>query len=230
MKPDSNLDALLQDGYSFKCEMPKGYRMHGVQEVTISTHRIGELIVPSGEIIACDPLIGPDTRYYFKKTIKPGIYPVIVSVADFQPSGHISIACAVLRISDEKPIRWEPAFIYEPNPNRTDDRITYGVDAGTGCFMDLDAAQILEELTSDEDAFEGCCDRILAEMEKNFFGKHRTAGWANIRVSEDIEGNIITFSSGWGDGGYASFWGHDAEDNLTSLVTDFALFSSDGAT
>jgi hypothetical protein len=227
MKPDSNLNALLQDGYSYK-NMPN-YGRPGVQDVTISTHQIGDLIVPSGEIIACDPLIGPDTRYYFQKTIEPGHYPVIVSVAEFQPSGETRIACAMLRVSDETPVRWEPAFITEPNPNRTDDRITYGVDAGTGSFMDLDAAQILEELFSSYDEFEEFCDRILAEMDKNSIGRYRTAGWANMRVSDDIEGNIITFSSGWGDGGYASFWGYDAKDKLTSLVTDFALFPDNDA-
>ncbi|HEX8177209.1 MAG TPA: DUF4241 domain-containing protein [Pyrinomonadaceae bacterium] len=227
MKPYSNLDAVLQDGYSFR-NMPN-YGRPDVQDATISTHQIGELIVPSGEIIACDPLIGPDTRYYFKKTVTPGHYPVIVSVANFQPSGESRFACAMLRISDKSPVRWEVASINEPNTNQTEDRISYSVDAGTGCFMDLDAAQVLEELTTDADEFESCCDRILAEMDKHSFGKYRTAGWVNMRVSDDIEGNIITFSSGWGDGGYASFWGYDAAGKLTSLVTDFALFPDNGA-
>ena len=227
MKPDSNLNELLQDGYSYK-NMPN-YGRPGVQDVTISTHQIGELILTSGRIIACDPLIGPDTRYYFKKTLELGRYPVIVSVADFQPSGEARFACAMLRIGDKTPVRWEIAFINEPNINQTDDQVFYGVDAGTGCFVDSDAAQILEDLFPDEDQFEGFCDRILAEMENNSFGKHRTAGWANMQVSEASEANIITFSSGWGDGGYASFWGYDASGNLTGLVTDFALFPTEGA-
>jgi len=224
MKPLSNLDGIIQDGYSFKCAMPEGWGMSGVQDVTISTHQIGELVVPSGKIIACDPLIGPDTRYYFKKTIEPGHYPVIVSVADFQPHADTRIACAMLRISDGTPVRWESAFI-----NEKDDRITYGVDAGTGCFVDLDAAQILEDLFSDEDEFEGLCDLILAEMKNNSLGKYRTAGWANMQINKDTEANIITFTSGWGDGGYASFWGYDERGKLTSLVTDFALFPKNSA-
>jgi len=48
---------------------------------------------------------------------------------------------------------------------------------------------------------------------------------ANIKVSERTEANVITFSSGWGDGGYASFWGYDALGDLTCLVTDFNLFN-----
>ena len=47
-----------------------------------------------------------------------------------------------------------------------------------------------------------------------------------MKVSNATEANLIAFSSGWGDGGYASFWGYDEKDNITSLVTDFALFPS----
>jgi hypothetical protein len=180
MKPDSNLDALLQDGYSLK-NVPNYGRL-GVQDVAISIHQIGELILTSGRIIACDPLMGPDTRYYFKKTIEPGRYPVIVSVANFQSSGETHIACAMLRISDRTPVRWEAAFINEPNPKRADDQVFYGVDAGTGCFVDLDAAQILDYVFPD---FEGFCDRIVAEMESSSFGKYGSAGWANIQVNVD---------------------------------------------
>ena len=226
MRPISDLNAILQDGYALQYD----WKSQGLQNVTISTRQIGELILTSGRIIACDPLIGPDTRYHFKKTVKPGRYPVIVGVADFQPLGNARFACAMLRISGEAPVRWEVAFINEPDTNQTDDHTAYGVDAGTGCFMDLDAAQILEGLFPEEDEFEEFCDQVIAEMEKNSFGKHPgTAGWANMRVSDNTEANIITFSSGWGDGGYASFWGYDGSGNLTSLVTDFALFPADGA-
>ncbi len=233
MKPFSDLDAILKDSYSLQCD----WEHQGLQNVTISTHQIGELILTSGRIIACDPLIVPDTRYHLKKIVKPGHYPVIVSVADFQPADDTRFACAMLKFSDDITVRWEIALINEPDTNQTDDRTAYGVDAGTGCFVDWDAAEIIESLVSleilypEKDEFEEFCDRVIAEIEKNSFGKHLlTAGWANMQVSEATEANIIAFSSGWGDGGYASFWGYDATDNLTRLVTDFALFSKDEGT
>jgi hypothetical protein len=226
MKPLSDLNAILKDWYSLQYD----WEYVGFQNVTISTHQIGKLILTSGRIIPCDPLIGPDTRYHLKKNVKPGHYPVIVSVADFQPAGDTRFACATLRFSDALTVKWEIALINEPDPNQTDDRTHYGVDAGTGCFVDWDAAQILEDLFPVEDEFEEFCDRMLAEMDKNSFGKHLTAGWANMQVSDDTEANIIAFSSGWGDGGYASFWGYDEAGNLTSLVTDFALFAKNEET
>ena len=106
MKPISNLNVILQQGYSLQYD----WKNYGLQNVAISTHKIGELILTSGRIVACDPLIVPDARYHLKKTVKPGFYPVIVSVADFQPVGDTRFACAMVRISDEAAIRWEVAL------------------------------------------------------------------------------------------------------------------------
>src|SRR5262245_14668535 len=169
MKPISNLNAILQNGYSLQYD----WENYGLQNVSISTHQIGELILTSGRIIACDPLIVPDARYHLKKTVKPGRYPVIVSLADFQPVGDSRFACAMLRISDNPTVKWEVALINEPDPNQSDDRTCYGVDAGTGCFVDWDAAEIIADLVSleisypEKDEFEMFCDRVIAEMEKN---------------------------------------------------------------
>jgi len=226
MEPFSDLNAILKDGSCLQYD----WQYQGLQNVTISTHQIGKLVLTSGRIIACDPLIGPDTRYHFKKTIEPGRYPLIVSVADFQPIGDTRFACAMLRISDEPTAHWEVAAINEPALAQTNDRTACGVDAGTASFMDCEAALILERLFPNEVLFEGFCDRITAEMEKNSFRKHSvTTGWADMQVSEATEANMIAFSSGWGDGGYASFWGYDARGTLTSLVTDFALFPGNDA-
>ena len=67
MKPFSNLDAIIQDGCSFKCEMPDGYGMPGVQDVRISTHQIGKLILTSGKVLAWDLLMGPDEAILSKR-------------------------------------------------------------------------------------------------------------------------------------------------------------------
>lgn len=223
MQPFSDLNAILQDGYSFQTEIYEGmYRVP--QTSTISTHRIGDLILTSGKILACDLLIVPDSRYYFIREIKPGRYPIILSVADFQPSGDTRIACAMMQITDEPTIKWEVATINNPDPNQTEQIISYGVDSGTGCFMDLDAAEAVNNQFPELDEFEEFCDQITTAMEKNSFSEHRIGHWADARINNQIESNIIIFSSGWGDGGYASFWGYGASGNVTCLVTDFALF------
>ncbi len=227
MNPISDLNAILQDGNCLDYDW-LGY---GPQKGCISIHQAGELVLTSGRIVPCDPLIVPDTRYDLKKRIEPGRYPVLLSAAEFQPIGDTRFACAKLQISDKPTARWEIALMNDPDPHQAEDLITYGVDAGTGCFLDYDAAEIIADLVStrivypDKDEFDLFCDRVLAQMEQNSLGKYPlTAGWANMKLSEDTEANIISFSSGWGDGGYPSFWGYDVSGELTCLVTDFGLF------
>ncbi len=228
MQPFSDLNAILQDGYSFQSEVYK-WLSPLPQKITISTHQIGDLILTSGKILACDLLIVPDSRYYFIKEIKPGRYPIILSVADFQPLGDARIACAMVQITDEPTIKWEVAAMNNPSPNKTEEIISYGVDSGTGSFMDLDAAEAVNNQFPELNEFEEFCDQVTSAMEKNSLSKHRL-DWAEARVNNEMEANIIIFGSGWGDGGYASFWGYGASENLTCLVTDFALFPTKEAT
>lgn len=146
MKPFSNLDALLQDGYSFRYNSPTD----GAQDVTISVDPVGKLVLTSGKLLAWDLLMVPDDRYCLKKTLRPGRYPVYVSVAEFHPDGDTRVACAMLRISEEPTVRWEAAAVNEPDPEQTEERYSYGVDSGTGSFMDVDVAQILAPLVWEE--------------------------------------------------------------------------------
>ena len=224
MKPFSNLDALLQDGHSFQYISSS----EGAQEVKISVDPVGKLVLTSGKLLAWDLLMIPDDRYCFKKLLQPGRYPVYVSVAEFHPGGDARVACAMLRISEEPTVRWEVAAVCEPGAEQTEEGYGYGVDSGTGSFMDVEVAQLLAPLVwegeGEHNKFEEFCDKVLAEMQLNSCGLYGSASWADILVDESTGANVITFSSGWGDGGYASFWGYDAAGELTSLVTDFALF------
>jgi hypothetical protein len=237
--PFSDLKAILTNGHILQYDIPN----YGRQKVTISIHQIGELVLTSGTIVAWDPLMGPDMRYYLEKALKPGRYTVILSAAYFQPVNYSRLACAMLRISERPTVSWEPAIIHEPNSAREKKRNSYNVDSGTGCFMDLDAARVVAALQSADlralraseenrtpepaSRFEQeFCDKVTAEMDRHTIGSSRTGFWANVRVSNATEANVIAFSSGWGDGSYASFWGHDASGNVTSLVTDFDLFSA----
>jgi hypothetical protein len=69
---------------------------------------------------------------------------------------------------------------------KKDEFFGYPVNAGTGCFMDAEAASIFlkkfeDEVFSYDYAFS---DFVLAEMEKNYV---QTWEWANIKT-EEIKG------------------------------------------
>ena len=223
MQPFTDLNRIFDEGYSFKYDMPN----YGIQNVTISTHHIGDLILTSGKLLPWDLLVIPDDRYCLKRTLNPGRYPVLLSVANFVPVGETRVACAMLKIGEGTPVRWEAALVDEPNPDGGEE-YSYGVDSGTGSFMDADVAHVLAPLvwkhSGDRDQFEEFCDRVLADMAKHSFGVHIAGDWADIKVNDDTGANVIVFSSGWGDGGYPSFWGYDESGNVIRLVTDFALF------
>lgn len=90
----------------------------------------------------------------------------------------------------------------------------YGVDAGTGAFMDITGAEELSSfLTQKEDNYE----RLIEEMELTY--KH-TRNWLLWQRGDN---NVAMFSSGWGDGYYASYIGYDGDNNICRLVTDFGV-------
>lgn len=237
------------DGYTFYHDYP----YFGLSEVTFSTYEMGELNLTSGRIVACDPSLQEALRCPFTKSVEPGRYPVFFSVAYPEVSGYSNIACVMVRFREAAAIRWELAQIRVPGSEKCGE--VYGVDTGLGCFMDMDAAEVLYELkafTPQEEAdihaawltqnnrqsseaigrasagawdySQECFYQPLhAEMEKN---ATRPPGhdWANVQVSDRTQANIVAFSSGCGDGAYASYWGYDSAGNLVSLLTDFSLF------
>lgn len=177
-------------------------------------HQIGDLVIPTGFIIACDPFVNFDS-FAFKTQIPVGTFPVILSVANFGDDQRV--AYAKLQISDKPAIRWELALLPNQDINLLEKGEVFGypVDAGTGSFMDAETARIFSD-KADEDF----ADFMIKEMEKNYV---HTWDWANFKFEETV-GNLITFKSGFGDGVYASYFGFDQNDEITCLVTDFALF------
>ncbi|WP_280948368.1 DUF4241 domain-containing protein [Mesorhizobium sp. LSHC422A00] len=65
---------------------------------------MGELELPTGEIIACDPLITGLERPVFSRKVRPGCYPVTLLEAQGR------VAAAVLRFGTGLPVRsWLPS-------------------------------------------------------------------------------------------------------------------------
>jgi tetratricopeptide (TPR) repeat protein len=132
----------FRDGYTFYRDFPH----FGISEVTFSTYELGELNLTSGHIVTCDPSIEEAYRCPFIQCVEPGQYPVFLSVAYEEISGYANIACAMIRFREEAAIRWELAQIHVPGSSGSGE--VYGVDSGKGCFMDVDAAEVLFELRS----------------------------------------------------------------------------------
>lgn len=211
--PVSNdyLAAVLHDNYT-------------VGDVTLRHHRVGDLQLPTGQLVACDPLTNPD-RPAFTTQLPPGTYPVILAIAQIEERMVIkdeefmftdeSIAFSVIRLKETSPVHWNMMTLAEQETETLEEGEFFGypVDAGMGCFMDHSTALLLSELLSSD---EGTVDTIIQQV-------HGSDGF-DMKLGE---ANSILFRSGYGDGSYPTYAGIDAEGEIAAVVTDFWVMPED---
>jgi hypothetical protein len=179
---------------------------------TLRRHDAGSLLLPTGRIVACDPSVISGEEEAFVRTVPPGSYPVALVIAsDAAPA---RVAAAIIRFGDAAPVSWERARTAEDE----DLAMTgYGVDSATGCFLDSSALAIVSTDLEPSGEWERLIDEALeASPDDDWFS-------ADIPVSQSPPTNAIVFSSGLGDGLYASWFGLDAAGNAACLLTDFEV-------
>lgn len=175
----------------------------------------GRLRLPSGRITACDPFVGID-RPPFAVALPKGEYPVRLALIE-GTFGDGRVAFARVDFSSAPVVRWEMAVSEGQNPVvlKDDSYFGYPVDAGTGSFVDADAAQAAAaRMKGDESWSQSWIDAGTSDS--------KIKGVPRFFLAVDAgPGNIIMFQSGWGDGFYASWFGYDADGKVAALVTDF---------
>lgn len=201
-----------------------------VENTPIELLEIGELNVPSGEIVVCDPLVYSNTLPLSKK-VKPGKYPIKIYIAKTKESGD-RYAIAKLEFNENKAEKWVMALRTEDDINElTDDADYFGfpVDAGLGGFFDFQAGKEYQKFESDfmkanpdGNIYD---DFFASEFKKNAKDQNNPkdiGDWINFSLPNS-ELNITMFHSGYGDGMYPSYWGIDKEGEIVSLVIDFLV-------
>ena len=179
---------------------------------------LGALVLPTGRLFACDPLCACPYEA-FTVTVPRGRYPVILSVAHYEGSGDQRVAFAMVRFSRRTPVSWEMAHLRDQDVQelKVDEIFGYPVDSGTGCFMDPTVGRLLRrELAREEDPGKQLLDALQANYTP-------TWNWANLVLHPSTGANVIAFSSGVGDGHYASYFGFDFAGAPVCLVTDFCI-------
>ena len=190
--------------------------------VEFQCREIGHLIVTSGALAASDPFVSPNPPPY-TQAIPAGRYPVSVAIARFGTGDEPDerVAFARVELSNLPALSWTMALTegQDPATLEHDGYFGYGVDAGTGCFMEPIAGQLLAERMDRDDEY---FNEIMDEMQTTY---RATRSWLDWRPSPEHDANIICFSSGWGDGLYPSFFGFSSQGQLCSLLTDFLILS-----
>lgn len=189
----------------------------GQKPIQFRRQDIGTLQLPTGRIVACDPLVNPDAAA-FTRSVAPGDYATSLVIARFD-TGNERVALACLQFADRPVVRWEMALVGDQDPSTLgpDDYFGYGVDAGTGCFMDAAAAALLAPRIG---ADETCADAICEAMDAHYVHTH---SWCDYRPDTAQAANVLCFSSGLGDGMYPSFFGLDDQGVPVMLLTDFSI-------
>ncbi|WP_229795906.1 DUF4241 domain-containing protein, partial [Saccharothrix coeruleofusca] len=141
----------------------------------------------------------------------PGDYRVELAVVRFvDDPEHERVAAAKLVVSAEPVASWHLAL----RPGQ-DDRLLgdgefygFGVDSGTACFVDADAAEALDPIF--DRSFEEIAERLI--------------GGASERVADPVSGAaLVAFGSGWGDGSYPTWVGRAADGSVACFVVDLLV-------
>ena len=169
---------------------------------------IGKIKIESGKIIASDPIVMHDATP-FTQTFPKGEFSVHLAMAKTDNDERVAFSRIVFF---DKPIsKWEFALLkgQKPIPLKDTSFYCYGVDAGTGIF--IDSVSNVDFNIKDHSEWENV---FITKAEKNGY-----KGYIH-----DFEGhNLATFSTGYGDGCYATYIGFDNEGNVCQILTDFGL-------
>src|SRR2546422_1586266 len=189
----------------------------------------GQLELPSGRLVACDPFaaLRPNDNA-FVQTHK-GRFPVFVTLADVSPAqdrSHIREAYASIVFSAENEAYRKTIPLARAGERRPETKdgefVGFGVDAGTACFVDdcVIGRCMPDPMTWHEEVFDNQKpDSWFHRMDDP---NHIRPGIANIILPLAQNGeNLILFHSGWGDGVYPVVASFDSADRLVAMHIDF---------
>jgi hypothetical protein len=204
-----NLDQVLHLGARYADERT---------EYVIEQHPIGEVTVPTGQVVGCDPLAYSADTLPFTVTVPPGKYPLCAWVAVLRRGDaewQRRVAALELTIGGEPATQWRPALVEGQDLSALgeDECFGYAVDAGTGTLADLAAVRALAAWD-----YQRLEDVYIARA------PDRPVPGAVAAVTDEQSGaNVIIVTSGWGDGQYPTFIGYTAAGDITTFVTDFLV-------
>jgi hypothetical protein len=212
------------------CARRDGLFVVGTRTFNLATINCGELLLPSGHLVACDPFAAMRLTGNAEVVVPKGRFPVVVTIADVseaQNGSHTREAYATLVVREEaEAVRrlLVPLAPGEQEPVLEPDQYHgFVVDAGTACFVD---ASCLETAMPPETRWEALFDD---GSPSSWFSRmddpdHIRDGIANIELPRATSGeNLILFHSGWGDGVYPLVAGYASSGELLAVHIDFMV-------
>ncbi len=219
---DRRLRLAFQDGAQFcrACTVyvPGGGPMTQQRQYEFVGHNveIGAIRLPTGRIVAADVNSMLDLRAPFVRSVPAGEYPVTITVAT-DAKAERRVAFARITFLSGEVSWWDGGETFESRKRELpiEQCEGYGVDSGTGGFLDAATAEYLlrSRQNRDPEAYSIC-------MSENQLAP-RLAAFASL--PPPFERTLAVFSSGLGDGVYDSYWGMSDAGRPVCLLTDFNL-------
>jgi hypothetical protein len=176
--------------------------------------KLGTILLPTGRIVACDPYIYPLGEEYepFVQVVPQGRYPVYLNRITSEEKDNGQVAHAMLRFGDGRVARWELATTkgQDIRALKEDQIYGYAVDAGVGCFMDLETAKLLR-FRRDEVEDDGDWMKLVYKDDRT---------WGEKMLNQ-VGYNVFCFQTGNGHGVYPTYWGYDEDEKPVCLITEF---------
>lgn len=208
-------------------------------ELEVREQAIDPLVVVSGKIAACDPLVFLEGARAFELTVKPGKHKVAIGrTAD-------DIVFALLRLGRAKVAKWAVARCPGDDEEGTP---AFGVDSGNACFVDAEAAAkyVAAERARDSkasaklvaagvdpsdasawhEAFATARDEEGEDVVAALIPTLSAKDAASTVIDASTGANLVAFKSGAGDGAYPAYWGLDAKGKPVVLMIDFGLLDA----
>ena len=175
---------------------------------------IGNIKISSGLVTICDPILIDEYGIPFTQVFPTGEFPVQLSIA--RQGLEEYIAFARIKFSDEPVSKWEFALQKDQEALPVDGKDIHGfvADGGHGIFVDHEAAKVL-----DRKNLLSLNDSIYREMDK-----HNHHFW-RYNIHEFNGHNLAMFTTGFGDGLYATYIGFDSSGKPCRLLTDMNIFN-----
>jgi len=192
-----------------------------VESPLLESFEVGKIYLPTGKLVACDPLITNDMQSFFT----------------FFPKGHFTVllhkeresncvAYTEIVFSDSEISSWKLATTDSQNIKDLAEGEVFGypVESGMGCFMDVETQESLNDLEKmlyrrKGVDFKGIYEEFFHEY---FFDENGAIDqYAFLKPSEELPGTIFAFETGYGEGFYASYIAFDKNNAPVKIVTEF---------
>lgn len=129
------------------------------------------------------------------------------------------MAFAKIEFAEASPELWKMALVagLDESSLPTGSIFGFPVDTGVAAFLDM---HTVNELLPSEASLEEVSHELLGQ-----FDAHQVDTWTWAILGTTDSAHLISFSSGVGDGRYASYFGYSTMmKDPVCLISDFALF------